>query len=368
MPDFGIILQLSLFALIPVVLSGILHILRRRTNFSNVPRLTQEIIIGVIFGVVAILGTEFGVPIGGATANARDAAPLCAGLIFGPVAGIVAGLIGGIERAIAVLWNPALEYSVVACSVSTAFAGIYSAILRKFMFDDKRPTWGLALATGVVMEVIHMTLLFLTHINDPTEAIRIVEICTIPMVLVNSISVMLAVLIVQFMSYKIRHGEVRIKKISQQVQSWLLVSIILAYFATTLFVYQLQTSAALSETESLMKLNIEDISTEIINNSDEDELSETLLVKNHEIVTRYRFDNGVDLVALVEEFEITEINIVNSEGVITKSTHPENLTFNMRSSEQSSVFMALLDTDRRPRCVWAIGTSTPLRCTATRLR
>ena len=355
MPDFSIILKLSLFALIPVVLSGIFHILRRRTNFSNVPRLTQEIIIGVVFGGVAILGTEFGVPIGGATANARDAAPLCAGLIFGPVAGITAGLIGGIERAIAVIWNPALEYSVIACSVSTTFAGIYAAILRKFMFDDKRPSWGLALATGVVMEVIHMTLLFITHINDPTDAIRIVEICTIPMVLVNSISVMLAVLVVQFMSYKIRHGEVRIRKISQQVQSWLLGSILLAYFATTLFVYQLQTSAALSETRSLMKLNIEDISTEIINNSDENELSETLLVKNHEIVTRYRFNNDVDLNALIEEFEITEINVVDKDGTIIKSTHPENLAFNMRSSEQSAAFMVLLDTDNTLEIVQEFG-------------
>ena len=343
--DIEIIFKLFLCALVPIALSGIFHLLKKRTNFSNIPRTTQEIIIGVIFGIAAIIGTEFGVPIGGATANARDAAPLCAGLIFGPYAGIIAGVIGGVERMLAVIWKPGMAYSQWACSISTTFAGFYAAFLRKFMFDDKRPTWALALVTGVVMETLHMTLIFLTHLDDPLEAIRIVEICTIPMVLVNSLSVMFAVVMVSFMSYKIRHNEPRNRKISQQVQNWLLVSIILAYFATTAFVYQLQTSTASSETQNLLELNVEDVSTEIEKNSDEDLLSETLLVKNHEIVTRYRFDNDVDLLSLITEFDITEINIVDNTGAIIKSTHPENLAFNMRDSEQSRVFMDLVDRD-----------------------
>ena len=254
--DFDIILKLSLCALIPITLSGVFHILKKRTSFNDIPRIRQEIIIGVVFGLAAIVGTEFGVEIGGATANARDAAPLCAGLIFGPYAGIVSGLIGGIERFLAVIWKPGLAYSQVACSISTILAGLYAAFLRKFMFDNKRPTWALALVTGVVMETVHMTLIFITHLNEPLEAIRIVEICTIPMVLVNSISVMLSVILVSFVSFKIRNGEPRNRKISQQVQNWLLVSIVLTYLATTLFVYQLQTSTALSQANNLLEQNI----------------------------------------------------------------------------------------------------------------
>lgn len=355
--DFDIILKLSLCALIPITLSGVFHILKKRTSFNDIPRIRQEIIIGVVFGLAAIIGTEFGVEIGGATANARDAAPLCAGLIFGPYAGIVSGLIGGIERFLAVIWKPGLAYSQVACSISTILAGLYAAFLRKFMFDNKRPTWALALVTGVVMETVHMTLIFITHLNEPLEAIRIVEICTIPMVLVNSISVMLSVILVSFVSFKIRNGEPRNRKISQQVQNWLLVSIVLTYLATTLFVYQLQTSTALSQASNLLKQNINDVSSEIIKNSDEDLLNESLLMKNHEIVNRYRFNNDVDLIALMNEFEISEINVVDSTGLIIKSTNQEyvDIGFNMRSSEQSNAFMVLIDTQNTLEMVQEFG-------------
>ena len=97
----------------------------------------KQLLFGFAFGVLAILGTEVGVKIDGAILNVRDTAPLCAGLLFGAPAGIISGLIGGVERWFAVLWG-AGEYTRLACSVSTVFAGFISAFLRKFMFDNKK--------------------------------------------------------------------------------------------------------------------------------------------------------------------------------------------------------------------------------------
>ena len=124
-------------ALLNVVLVIGVYFLDKKTRFKNLKRIYKELIIGALFGCSAIYASLFGVKIWGATMNVRDASPISAGLIFGPIAGIVSGFIGGGFRALTVLWNPDSAFTAVACSVSTLLAGLVSAALRKFMFDDK---------------------------------------------------------------------------------------------------------------------------------------------------------------------------------------------------------------------------------------
>ena len=100
---------------------------------------------------------------GGTMMNVRDAAPLCAGLIFGGKAGIIAGIIGGLYRYISAIFGLTGTYTQLACSVSTALAGFLAAILRKYMFDDKKPGWLFALGIGMMCEVIHMLMIFFRH-------------------------------------------------------------------------------------------------------------------------------------------------------------------------------------------------------------
>ncbi|MCQ2399629.1 MAG: hypothetical protein MJ072_03895, partial [Clostridia bacterium] len=255
--------KLFLCALIPVALSVGFYWLKKATPFGKLKETVQQIIIGVVFGGAAVFGTEFGIDVGGAAANARDAAPLCAGLIFGGPAGIIAGVIGGVERFFAVYWGVA-EYSRWACSISPLLAGFYAAFLRKFMFGNKRPTWGFGCATGVVMEVIHLTILFITHLSDVKLAIKIVQICGLPMIVCNAVSVTLACVFVGLSGRKTDNGEQKYRKISQQVQVWLLVCVVLAYLATTTFVYSFQTSSAKINAEDLLRINI----TDTLNNTD----------------------------------------------------------------------------------------------------
>lgn len=87
-------------AVCSVVASILLYILDKRTLLS---KWGKQILFGVMFGALAVTGTEFAVPIEGAVINARGGASLCAGLIFGAPACIIAGAIGGGERWQAVL-------------------------------------------------------------------------------------------------------------------------------------------------------------------------------------------------------------------------------------------------------------------------
>ena len=119
-------IQLSLAGLLPVAASAIFYLLEKKTKFRDWNYKLRQVLIGLVFGGIAVIGTEFGVSIAGVTMNVRDAAPLCAGLIFGAPAGIISGIIGGVERWFSVLWGVG-RFTRLACSLSTFLAGIYAA-------------------------------------------------------------------------------------------------------------------------------------------------------------------------------------------------------------------------------------------------
>ena len=248
---------MTLKLLIPVlcnaVLAVILYLAEKKTLFGKMNYKLKQCIIGVLFGALAAFSTEYGVDVGGAIMNVRDASPICAGLIFGAPAGIISGVIGGAYRWFAVYWG-AGEYTRLACSVSTVLAGFIAALLRKYMFDDKKPSWIYGLGVGMVCEVLHMLMIFLTNMKDASRAFTFVESCTLPMVLANGIAVGLAVMAVSILGREKLKFHKEQKQISQTFQFWLFICIVIAYFVTSGFTYVLQTGMSGRETESIINI------------------------------------------------------------------------------------------------------------------
>ena len=316
-------------------LSVILYILEKKTPFGKTNYKLKQIIIGVLFGALAAFSTEYGIDVNGAVMNVRDASPLCAGLIFGAPAGIIAGLIGGIYRYIAVLWG-AGTYTRLACSISTVLAGVIAAALRKFMFDDKKPSWIYGIGVGLICEVLHMLMIFFTNMNDANKAFMFVQKCTLPMILANSIAVAAAMLVISLIGKeKIRLKNEK-KQISQTFQFWLFVCIVIAYAATSLFTYSLQTGMTSRETEILLNTNISDVERDIREASDKNLLEITRAAASE-------YKNGASLESLCDKYDVSGINIIGKNGVITKSTLPEFVGYDMSSGKQSKEFLTLLN-------------------------
>ena len=306
-------------------------------------------IIGVLFGTSAIYASCFGVKVWGATMNVRDASPISAGLIFGPIAGVVSGVIGGGVRALTVLWNPDSVFTAVACSISTFLAGCIAAILRKFMFDDKKAGWAPAVGITVVLEVFHMLMIFITNMDEAYNAFLFVKQCTIPMIIANAVSVGLSLFIITLVSKEkiIRRG--KDKGIAQTFQRWLILCILLAYCVTSIFTYNLQTGVAEKQVEENFTTTMNDVITDIKVKSDSAILNVAKKVKEE-----YELDNDVDLKSLLsgedsvgDKYEICEINIVDKDGIIKKSTDESKIWFDFKdenqSSAQSQQFLVLLD-------------------------
>ena len=185
--------------IIPILLNCILvlavYLIDKCTPAKKLPYMAKQIIIGLLFGAVSAFASSYGVEWLGTTVNVRDAAPLSAGLIFGAPAGIISGLIGGLYRWFSVYWGGGM-YTRLACSIATILAGFMAAGLRKLMFDNKKPTWGYGICIAVVCEVIHMILIFLTNMDNSSQAFEFVKGATAPMMLGNSIAVGLSIIIV----------------------------------------------------------------------------------------------------------------------------------------------------------------------------
>ena len=336
-------LSLILIAVIPVSFSVVLYYFFHSKYGLKISDSKKQLIAGVIFGIIAICGTEFGVPLNGAVLNARDAAPLCAALIFGAPAGFISGFIGGIERWFAVYWG-AGYYTRLACSISTYLTGLIGAGLRKYMFDDQMPSWIHATMIGTVCEVIHMLMIFITNMNDARRAFIYVEACTIPMVIINALAVGLAVLLIELIRKNSGLSEEPDKtpSISLQVQNNLIIVVVFSFIITASFALLLQNKISINETQNLLHLNITDAVGDV-----NAQVDDTLLQSNYIVADELSNNPHADMSELCERYDIAEINIINKDGIIVGSNLDENIGFDMKSGKINKQKTVSLDIDRK---------------------
>lgn len=209
----------------------------------------KKLLVGVVYGALAILSTHFGVNYVHMMLNVRDIGPLAAGLFFDPVSGILAGLIGGVERYIAGTWWGVGSYTRIACSVSTCLAGFVAALMHIFILKRKKPSATYAFFMGAVMEVFHMYAVFITHRSDMTMAFHVVKVCAPPMIVFTGLglaasSTVLKVIAREWRNPFRRHSADEVP-LSQRFQLWLFGVTSSILLITFLFSFAMQTQSAI---------------------------------------------------------------------------------------------------------------------------
>ncbi|MEA3488610.1 MAG: LytS/YhcK type 5TM receptor domain-containing protein [Euryarchaeota archaeon] len=144
--------------------------------------LKNRAILILIFGAVSIFGTYSGIAIFGAIANVRDLGPMIAGLIGGPVIGLGAGLIGGIHRYFLG------GFTCVPCSLATVLAGLFGGIIYVLKRGKFIGVPG-AVLFAVLMESFHMVLVLILA-RPYSEAVKVVEEISIPMIFANALGML----------------------------------------------------------------------------------------------------------------------------------------------------------------------------------
>ena len=327
--------------IVPILLNCMLvlavYLVDKYTPAKKIPNIAKQIIIGILFGGVSAFASSYGVQWLGTTVNVRDAAPLSAGLIFGAPAGIISGLIGGLYRWFSVYWGGGM-YTRLACSIATILAGFMAAGLRKLMFDNKKPTWSYGICIAVVCEVIHMILIFLTNMDNSSQAFEFVKGATGPMMLGNSIAVGVSIILVSLFSHERFFRKKTSEGIAHTFQRRLLSCIVIAYLVTSTFTLILQNGMAQIETQEVFTVAINDVEAAVREKS-----NHQLLEIAEQVKQEYEKDPTVSLTGLTEKYGIREINVVDAGGIITNSTEADVIgNYDMNSKAQSKEFVDTL--------------------------
>jgi len=133
-------------------------------------------------------------------------------------------------------------------------------------------------------------------------------------------------------------------RISQSFQRWLLVLVIVAFLATTVFLWFIQTRLAENNAVNLLSLNISDVHHDITDASDENLLKlATQIAADLDAVPSI---TDAYLKVLAYRYHVPELNCVGEDGIIYASTYPDFLNYDMASGAQSGEFMCLLEDQR----------------------
>ena len=327
--------------IIPVLLNCLLvlvvYLVDKHTPAKKLSYITKQVIIGLLFGCVSAFASSYGVQWLGTVVNVRDAAPLSAGLIFGAPAGIISGLIGGLYRWFSVYWGGGM-YTRLACSMATILAGFMAAGLRKLMFDNKKPTWSYGICIAVVCEVVHMILIFLTNMDNSSQAFEFVKGATAPMMLGNSVAVGVSIILVSLFSHERFFRKKTSEGIAHTFQRRLLSCIVIAYLITSSFTLILQNGVAQIETQEVFTVAINDVEAAVREKS-----NHQLLEIAEQVKKEYEKDPTVSLSDLAEKYVIKEINVVAPSGIIIDSTEADVInSYDMNSKAQSKEFVDTL--------------------------
>ena len=113
--------------------------------------------------------------------------------------------------------------------------------------------------------------------------------------------------------------------------------IVIGFLLSMVLSWAFQTRQSNRSAERLLRLNIEDVRNDIIDASDAN------LLKVARMVSAAFEEGEKDLNFLMRQYDVAEINLIGMNGVITASTNPSYVGFDMHSGEQAAEFLVLLE-------------------------
>ena len=144
----------------------------------------NKLIFIVLFSVIGILGTYWGIRTPYGIINTRAVGVIVGGLLGGPVVGAVTGIIVGVHRMISPITLSSFDSGMI-----TILQGVMAGFLSGW-FKQQKKMWPYAFAIGFTFEALHMVLLLLMA-KPYAHALALVKSIAPSMLLTNPIAIAL---------------------------------------------------------------------------------------------------------------------------------------------------------------------------------
>ena len=191
------------------------------------------------------------------------------------------------------------------------------------------------------IEIVHMLMIFVTNLSDAKRAFLYVEVCTGPMVAVNTGAVALAALIIQLIEYDGSNPFIKkeLPTITSQLQKSLVVVVFIGFLLTQAFNYSLQNNISMEDTRTILYLNTEDAASDV-------QLETRRYMYLQASSSAKDLDPEIsqaDLYSYMVRHDLSEINLVGKDGIIFQSSNKKYVGFDMESTNLASEFLKLLE-------------------------
>ena len=250
-----------------IFISVMLSLLERKTKFGKWKNAVRQILIGVVFGVSAILTSKISEVSGaGFIFNISESFSVCAALAFGWPAGIVCASVSGCESLMKFLYVSG-NVTYLSDFITIMFAGLTAAVLQRLFGKNRRPSLFFVVVFCVVIESTHLLMIFLTNMQNIGEAYEIVKnniaVLIISNVLVVSISLILCAL-VRKEPYKFINKKSE-RSISSVIEKSIIISILIAYSFTGVLTFFMMDNIIRLQTRDTLFASILSLESEMGN-------------------------------------------------------------------------------------------------------
>lgn len=172
----------------------------KRFFYKDEKTFFNKLRITFFFSLLSIIGTYTGVNIipsssnsltdinPYALANTRPIGAITAGYIGGPLVGLIVGSIAGFQR------YTMGGFTALSCGLSTIAEGLCGGIARKYSRNNNLDA-KVGCVTAIVAEVLQM-IIILIFSNPFNEALELEKIIALPMIIINSLGVVIFINII----------------------------------------------------------------------------------------------------------------------------------------------------------------------------
>jgi len=194
-----------------------LSIVRRHLN-TKPSTLHEKLILALLFGTLSCIGSGIGIEFDGSLVNTRVIGVVVGGLLGGPITGFLSGVLASFHRIFLVTNG---STTAVICGISMIFEGVFAGLLSSFSSKVNR-LWHLSTITVIICELFRK-LMLLMFIKPFPAAVMLVKNLTVPMLIINSLGVIMFITYIEKVSeeneqVKARQAE-RILAMSEQMSS-----------------------------------------------------------------------------------------------------------------------------------------------------
>ena len=205
--------------------------LEKKEKIQKINTHLRQLVIGLVFGTMAILGTITVSWVSIPLANVRDSFVITAGLLFGGEASIIAGVMASVYR----FFFAYGDFTRISCTVTTLVAGLVTALMRKLFFKEKCPTLVLSFLFTISIAAFHMAMIFLTHSTNLSKAYETVHAAWLGAMTANAASVMFSVLLYRLDDFAtLKKMYLKRKKKIKNYSRWFIISIV--FFLSVSFI------------------------------------------------------------------------------------------------------------------------------------